>query len=73
MPFFTRLTRPIRTNHRVTPSTNSSGGHEYYGEVCLGESYRGQFGIPVFGWRQTMPNRFAEKQIRPLPCREHSA
>ncbi len=25
--------------------------HECYGEVCLGESYRGQFGIPIFGWR----------------------
>jgi hypothetical protein len=47
--------------------------HECYGEVCLGEPYRGQFSIPIFGWRQTMPNHFAEKQLRPLPWREHSA
>jgi hypothetical protein len=26
--------------------------HECYGEVCLGESYPGQFGIPIFGWRR---------------------
>jgi hypothetical protein len=25
--------------------------HECYGEVCLGESYGGQFGIPIFGWQ----------------------
>jgi hypothetical protein len=33
----------------------------------LGESYRGQFGIPIFGWRQTMPNHSAEEQFRLLP------
>jgi hypothetical protein len=41
--------------------------HEFYGEVCLGESYRGQLGIPSFGWRQTMPNHSAEEQLRLLP------
>jgi hypothetical protein len=41
--------------------------HEFYGEVCLGESYRGQLGIPIFGWRQTMPNHSAEEQLRLLP------
>jgi hypothetical protein len=39
----------------------------------LGRIFRGQFGIPIFGWRQIMPNHFAEKQLRPLPWREHSA
>jgi hypothetical protein len=31
----------------------------------LGRIFRGQFGIPIFGWRQIMPNHFAEKQLRP--------
>jgi hypothetical protein len=47
--------------------------HERYDEVCLGESYRGQFGIPIFGWRQTMPNHSAEEQLRLLPWRGQSA
>jgi len=39
----------------------------------FGESYRGLLGILIFGWRQTMPNHFAEEQLRLLPWREHSA
>jgi hypothetical protein len=35
--------------------------HECYGEVCLGESNLGQFDVPIFGWRRTMPNQSAEE------------
>jgi hypothetical protein len=35
--------------------------HECYGQVRSGESYRGQFDIPIFGRRQIMPNHFAGK------------
>jgi hypothetical protein len=41
--------------------------HEFYGEVRLGESNRGQFDIPIVGWRRTMPNQSAEEQLRLLP------
>jgi len=40
--------------------------HECYGEVCLGESYRGQFGIPIFGWRRTMPNHSSEEPFQAM-------
>jgi len=38
-----------------------------------GESYRCLLGILIFGRRQTMPNHFAEEQLRLPPRREHAA
>jgi hypothetical protein len=37
------------------------------------EATGGLLGILIFGWRQIMPNHFAEEQLRLRPRREHSA
>jgi hypothetical protein len=47
--------------------------HECYDAVCLGESYRGQFGIPIFGWRRlcriTPPRNSSRQSWWPIYCR----